>query len=972
MPLPPIPLDRFRDWATRKWTETTQPLVDDLTHASWALDAQRRLHELADQARAFVPPPPSPPPPPPLEPEAAPAEEPPSRAPAPVTGGLGELAGGLARGVGQTASDMGTAVRGGLDVAGARLGGAVTRPATGVGEAAEGAGDWASQAQEQISGLGEGFQAWRESGGPHPTPWDTLGRAAAAGAAPRAEFEQTSPLAEQARGLTGAIGDVVGRPFEAFGTSMGMTPEQARGAAGSAFEQVGGLAGPPAEEAVTAAGRVARGLGPAEREAVRRARAVGREPPPEVAAQLEALQGAVAAGPEAARGSRALGSVLEVVNNYSLAGPMSLFTNLTSGLAQTGLNVAEAVGAGGPAGAARYARGVAGALPEALREGRRVFFEGTQAPGTALGGTTQELALSGGLSEGPGLGRVLGTWATRANAATDRAIWSLNEAGGRALGEQIGLDGTGLDDFARRYAEEATYAGKPSALGQLFSGARAKLADPDAPLPDRLWGGFAYALAPYVRVPERILRQALDLTTGGAVHVPDLLARDPAIVAQARGRIGAALGTTLALGYQAAHGAITGDGPDDPNERAALEGQRNAAGDPLWRRNSWKVEVPGAGPRGTSRVFWFPNRALGAVGTQMDLVANAVDAYRRASARGGTGVQAGFAGGKALINEVAATALGDSWLDDLTRFAERAGRGQFLEASAETLGGLVGRPLAAAAPLARATDPYLREVERGNPLERAQERIPGLRERLPARIDPTTGQPLVASGTPLERLGGTTPPEPSPGRTEVDRLNRALREEALASPAYRRATTQAERDALLTAARVGVRDYARREAYAGATQTPAQRRVLQRAYGSEVGRATRELLASPVYQRATDAEKAALLRSRLLYAYDLADIQAGAQVARDAKGRADFEYAAVPQFDAVQGTPDQIRRGNAAVRDGRRQLAAYKQRYGDDAGEARFERDWPRQYELTRRRPERADELKERRAAIDRKYGITR
>jgi len=187
-----------------------------------------------------------------------------------------------------------------------------------LGEAAQGVGQGAGQGfsdlGSSVRGAATDYEAWRESGGPHPTPWDTLGQAAAAGAAPRDEFARTSPmapLAEQARDLTGAIGDVVAPPFVAFGTSMGMTPEQARAAAGSAFEQVGGLVAPGegAAERAGAEGLAAterfrpptgrspgavppgaggEGLGPTARDALRRARATGQPPPPEVQRALEA------------------------------------------------------------------------------------------------------------------------------------------------------------------------------------------------------------------------------------------------------------------------------------------------------------------------------------------------------------------------------------------------------------------------------------------------------------------------------------------------------------------------------------------------------------------------------------------------------------------------------------------------------------------------------------------------------------
>jgi len=742
-----------------------------------------------------------------------------------------------------------------------------------------------------------------------------------------------------------------------------------RGLAGASLGALGGAnlrqlgrvgRGALADETLGAA--AGRTLLPSDREAMRRATAAGRAAPPEVVERLASLQdeaAAVATGTDPARRASLLGNVLEVFNNYSLAGPLSLLTNLTGGLTQTALNVGEAVGAAGPRGALRYARGAAGAVPRALREGGRVFVEGTQARGTPLGGTTQELAVAGGLSEGRGLARTVGSWATRLNAATDRAIWAVNDAGARQVGEQLGFTGQRLEDFAKRYAEEATYAGKPSALGELLTKARGTLSDPDAGAADRLWGGFVYALAPYIRVPERILRQAGDLTTLGAANWNKLLAKDPAVRAHARGRIGAATATTLAIAYQAAQGAVTGDGPQDPDERAALEARTNEAGDPLWRRNSFRVEVPGAGPGGTARLFWFPNRALGAVGTQMDLIANAVDAYERERAESGEGPGAAWTGGKALVNEVVATALGDSWLDDMLRFGERSKKGQFLEATGEQLAGFAGRPLAVAAPLARATDPYAREVQRGDVVGRVLERLPFARETLPARVDPTTGEPVRQGGTPLQRAVGATPPVATAPRAETARLA------SLKGP---------DGTALYPGVLPRVFDEPE-VTYAGATQTPAQKRVLQQAYGSETGRYLGLLLAGQAYRDASDAEKAEMVQRALRTVAKEADVRAGSRIARDPKNRAAWEYLAVPHYAGVdpKASPDEIRRQNLRIAEARAQLAAFRARYPQQPqrGEAELAQADRELYALAKRPPVPPAYLEAQREAIRKRVGVT-
>jgi hypothetical protein len=736
------------------------------------------------------------------------------------------------------------------------------------------------------------------------------------------------------------------------------------GALGEALPE----AAPALEGAGTTPSRV---LLPSEREALRRAIASGREPPPEVVRAVETAAGrhpdeasrAVAdvleealtapAADDAVRASR-LGQAVEVFNNYTLAGPLSLFFNFTGGLAQTGLNVVEAVGAAGPRGGLRYARGALGAARPALREAGQTFLEGTARAGTPLG-AGQELAIRGGLSEGRQGRRIAATWATRGNAATDRAIWAVNEAGGRALGEGLGYTAQRLDDFAKRYAEEATYAGQPSKLGELFTAQRAKLSDPNATLNEKVWAAFVQSVAPFIRVPERILRQGLDLTTGGAIHAPELRSADPAIRRQAQGRMVAGASTTLAIGLQALNGAITGDGPDDPDQRAALEAQRNAAGDPLWRRNSAKIEIPFAGPGGTSRVLWLPNRAFGAVGVQMDTVANALEDTRRELRRAGSDPLS-VAGTvlAAPINSAVSTAVGDAWFDDLTRFADRSRKGQFLPALAEQAAGVASRPLAAVAPLARATDPYVRDVERGDVLGRAMERVPGLRQALPVRTDPTTGQALEVEGGPVERFLGATTPRATDVRAETTRL-------------------YALRDAEGKARYPGVlpRTFDEREVtYAGTRQSEAQKRVLQEAYGEAVATALRPLVADPRYRQAGDAQKAQLVRTALAAAYKRADLEVGDRVARDPQARFELEWARTPQYRGVEGTPERIARQNLEITEAKQLLDAYQRRDGETPGRYRFYEEHPDLIDFARRPevPERA--LAEEKARLRRRFGL--
>jgi len=299
-------------------------------------------------------------------------------------------------------------------------------------------------------------------------------------------------------------------------------------------------------------------------------------------------------------------------------------------------------------------------------------------------------------------------------------------------------------------------------------------------------------------------------------------------------------------------------------------------------------------------------------------------------------------------------AIDEHYLSNFFKMAHAIGQGDLPEVAAKNVEELGARLVPYAGALnwaARGADEVVREPE--GPLEEVQARIPGLRGGVPARIDPTTGKPQRAAGTTLERLGGfgRITAETTPAAREVARLQTAKQD-------------------------VSVRAFSPKEKYRDVEQTREQRRTLATAYGEETAKATREVFdpKTPVgkaYAKADDAEKARILRSRLEHAAVLADITAGAKVARTPKGLADYEYAAVPHYDGVGGTADAIRRGNEAVRDAKSQLAAYKKKYPED-GEDRFERDFPKLYELSQLEAADAEELKERRAAIDKKHKVTR
>ena len=746
----------------------------------------------------------------------------------------------------------------------------------------------------------------------------------------------------------------------------------ALGALGGAhLRQLGRVTGRALGPAYAEAGlsRIARGTGSTEElgqagrgaavEATGTARQLGLTEAPEMRALPREVQHALRASldPQLPRRSPGLAQALEVLNNYTLAGPFSLFSNFTSGVAQTALNVGEVATSAGPHRAIDYLTGAGAGVLDAARAAGRVFTEGTQTAGTPLGSITESLIQRGGLSEGRGALRTAGSWATRANAATDRFIYLLNQAGGNAVGRQMGLAGRELTDFAKRYGEEATGAGKASALGQFVTDAKGALTDPDASLPAKIGGLIAYGAAPYVRTPERFLRTALDLSSAGLINAPrlvDAIRRgDRAAATHAAGRINAGLLTSYWFANQALAGNITGDGPANAAERQALEQQRDANGDPVWRPNAFKLPTEWTG----GRPLWLPQRSLGAVGTQMGLIANGVDAWQRAMAKsGGQPTEALQEAAGATFNEIAATVLDESWARDLAGLAAAVRERRAGEQLGTIAGGVAARPFAALAPFARAGDPYARDIERSSVPQRVAERVPGLRGLLDVRSDPTTGEPVTEPGTLPQELTSTAPGrEPSATAAELARLNTAL-------PA---------------SGRLGVRDYGLQgstKSYGGLpldAQTPAARRLLRVTYGSEVGKATRELMASRQYQEADDAAKGRLMERALRQAYDIADARIGDGAKRSPKEQAEYEFLATPQYAGVAANADPaaIRRQNLAIRHAKSDLADYEKRHGTGPGEARFARDYPEEYALAKRPRLPSQLLQQRRAEIERRVG---
>jgi hypothetical protein len=284
---------------------------------------------------------------------------------------------------------------------------------------------------------------------------------------------------------------------------------------------------------------------------------------------------------------------------------------------------------------------------------------------------------------------------------------------------------------------------------------------------------------------------------------------DKAAAREMAGRTAAGLAVTTALTYHYFNGGITGDRPEDANEAR----RREARGE---RWNT--IQTP------TGRV---PARYLGSVGMQANAIATTLDAARRAQEKGGDPgavLENGF-------NGAARWMLDASYLSDLADFgSDVKGPEGAAGALRNVAAGLPSRVTGPITGIVGAKDEYEREAE--NFPEQVMMRT-GLREALPARIDPATGEAQRRRGSGWERYWGTRGDEQSPEGSELARL------------------------------RVTPRVIGRTEEYLGATRSREDRRKVQQILGSETNRVVRRTMNAAYYKNAKDVDKKGYLEDAI-------------------------------------------------------------------------------------------------------------
>jgi len=264
---------------------------------------------------------------------------------------------------------------------------------------------------------------------------------------------------------------------------------------------------------------------------------------------------------------------------------------------------------------------------------------------------------------------------------------------------------------------------------------------------------------PYAALQQAGLRGALDVTPAGS-------AVGPIGERLTNNLIGTALSMWLA--NVAVGGAITGNGPSDPGQRAVWIGngnQPNSFKTPDGMFHSWEKLPPAL--RG-------PMMAAGAY-------ADAVQAYNRAQATQASagptayGVQdPRVAAAAQLVSEVgqqlaSATPM-RTFANLYDALQSNSVTGVGLTAAADVASGIAGGAVPMSGlvrSIAEMTDPTQRQTLSAalpqelpqSVVERVQQNIPGVREALPARVD-VLGRPV---SNPQQGLGGISPLRGAPG-----------------------------------------------------------------------------------------------------------------------------------------------------------------------------------------------------------------
>jgi hypothetical protein len=375
-------------------------------------------------------------------------------------------------------------------------------------------------------------------------------------------------------------------------------------------------------------------------------------------------------------------------------------------------------------------------------------------------------------------------------SAGDEFFRTLNAAGGQAaevsrlLRENPGLS---FEETLAKYQGRILAAGEDAAArsvyekggigwGESIAQARSQLLHSDDPAKKTL-GVILNAVVPFSKVPDTILTLGVRGLPGvnevyGIGKTVSLL-RQGEVYAARREAGATALLTAANLGIlaQALQGNITGDGPDDPTLLSQMMAARDQNGNALWRPHSVKL------PDGR----WIDYGFLGPMEMHMAAIANVVEGAREQG--GSINPQPT----QMVINRLTKT-VGNLWYlrglsDVLSAINEGKVATPNMANAIESIGDRFVWQGSLLNEIRQLTDPTVRDPQ--NPLAREANRIPGIEALVPARPDPTTGQPLQRPQDVLSIMSRGSPPGMSPGSGSAEILSRS---DVAVSPAPKQIT----------------------------------------------------------------------------------------------------------------------------------------------------------------------------------------
>ncbi|HUE86206.1 MAG TPA: hypothetical protein VMO26_09025 [Vicinamibacterales bacterium] len=231
---------------------------------------------------------------------------------------------------------------------------------------------------------------------------------------------------------------------------------------------------------------------------------------------------------------------------------------------------------------------------------------------------------------------------------------------------------------------------------------------------------------PFIKTPANILRQGLEFSPAGAVM--QAARQEGRAGRQAQARVVLGTGAAGALAYFAATGRLSGDGPRDRAQRAAL--MENG-----WRPNSVRIGDT-----------WVSYSLFQPVSVQAAIIANAYEGWQEQGAK---------------ADPSTLDAIGQTFFRSINSFLSQSflsGLSDFLEAVADpdrSLGRVAGRTASGFIPLTgavrtvqQAADPVVRQPQ--GIAETIAGGIPGLSESVEPRIS-RFGDVVTRDGGPVRR-----------------------------------------------------------------------------------------------------------------------------------------------------------------------------------------------------------------------------